>query len=100
MNDVAFEVEALRQLRGVVCSTPRCRANAYGIGRILTDGNGHAIEFACPDCNDPMLIGSRDVDDLVRALAEAASGDREELARRWVTPRIGDVHPCRARDDR
>lgn len=97
MVSLAFECAPLRRLKGVDCSTPKCRANAYGTGRIFTDGRLHYVEFMCPDCDDPMLIGAPDVDDLALELAGASPEEHELIVTRWVKPRIGDVHPCSPR---
>lgn len=97
---LAFECAPLRRLTGADCSTPKCLTNAYATGRIFTDGHSHYVELMCPDCDDAMLIGSPDVDDLATALANASPDEHELIATRWVKPRIGDVHPCRTRPGR
>jgi hypothetical protein len=98
MYTLAFELAALRRLRDVDCSTSRCFANAYGTGRIMTHRDRHFVEFACPDCGDRMLVGSPDVDGFVRELANATPEEHENIANRWVDPRVGQKHPCRALD--
>jgi hypothetical protein len=98
---LAFDCPALKQLRGVDCSTPKCFANAHGTGRIMRgELAGQAVfhvEFDCPDCGSLMHVHSADVDRLVEELAVAPAGKRDSIAERWVAPRIGDVHPCRPR---
>jgi hypothetical protein len=96
---VMFESPILKELTGVDCSTPKCLANAFGTGRILRDlaSPAYYVEFYCPDCETEMHVNSRDVDALAAELMAARPSQQASILRRWVTPRIGDVHPCRRR---
>jgi len=86
-------VEALKELRGVDCSTPKCRANAFGTGRLLQRellGKPYwTMEFHCPDCGDPMEVWAPSIQELADRLEGAVESEREAIARLWLAGRGG-----------
>lgn len=85
-----LELEALRAIRGLDCSTPYCYANVHATGRLLhVDGpvGGWHLEVICPDCDRvPYLVWWPSIDALIAQL-QSAPGDREAIVTDWVANR-------------
>ena len=86
----------LREIRGIDCPTPKCRANACCTGRVKWEASGQFwVETECPDCRELDLHATPETNRLGEALLGAASEAREPLIRDFVRTRPEGPHPLR-----